>query len=451
VHTDTSATCQQDSLNPGTLLRNMKVQLKQNGQVKQQFYTFSGGGYSFKTDSLVSYEVEIDTAQLPFMVSCPSSGSRSVALSPTDSVHINENFGLECTVTDFGVVSISGARFRPTFSTIVHSTAGNFTQLQYNATCGAGTSGIVTTTFSGAVHYTSPAAGALTPSLSGNTLTYNIADLNTLQAGSLDVILTTDTSAPIGSQVCITTTISPTTPDANTSNDILTQCFTVRNSLDPNMKEVYPAALQQNKSEWLTYTIHFQNTGNDTAYTVVLKDTLDNAVMPESFQYLASSHHAVIQLFGKAMVFTFPKINLVDSATNPLLSEGWIQYKVKTKPNLPMNTVVRNTAYIYFDLNPAIVTNTASSTVTITGVNTLADDNNIRLYPNPNGGSFVLETTNAAGSEYQVYDMLGSLIAQGAINTDHQQISMTDVAAGVYTLQLRRDASIKQLRLVIQK
>jgi hypothetical protein len=75
----------------------------------------------------------------------------------------------------------------------------------------------------------------------------------------------------------------------------------------------------------------------------------------------------------------------------------------------------------------------------------------IRLYPNPNGGSFVLETTNAAGSEYQVYDMVGSLIAQGAITSNHQQIHMTDVAAGVYTLQVRREASIKQLRLVIEK
>ena len=44
VHNDTSASCQQDSLNPGILLRNMKVQLKQNGQVQQQFYTFNNGG-----------------------------------------------------------------------------------------------------------------------------------------------------------------------------------------------------------------------------------------------------------------------------------------------------------------------------------------------------------------------------------------------------------------------
>jgi uncharacterized repeat protein (TIGR01451 family) len=450
AHNDTSATCQLDSLNPGALLRNMKVQLKRNGQVQQQFYTFSSGDYSFKTDSLTSYEVAIDTAQLPLHVSCPSSGRRSVVLSPADSVRFKENFGLECGATDFGVVSISGARFRPSFSTTVHSTAGNIAQLLYRAPCGVATSGIITTTFSGPASYTGPAAGALTPSVSGNTLTYNIADLNTLHEGSLDVIVATNANAAIGSQVCITTTITPSAPDANAANNTLTQCYSVVNSYDPNIKEVYPSTINpSNTSEWLTYTIHFQNTGNDTAYTVVVRDTLSGNVQPETFQYLASSHHAVIQLFGKAMVFTFPKINLVDSATNPALSQGWIQYKVKTKANLPMTTQVKNTAYIYFDLNPAVVTNTAVSTVTITGVQEIAASS-IQLYPNPNSGSFTLVTTDAVGSSYQVYDVMGSVIAQGSIRNDRQYIQLPDAAAGVYTLSVRSSTASQQLRFMIR-
>ncbi|PSJ23904.1 hypothetical protein B7P34_36265, partial [Streptosporangium nondiastaticum] len=61
----------------------------------------------------------------------------------------------------------------------------------------------------------------------------------------------------------------------------------MRNSFDPNIKEVYPTTISPNQSEWLTYTVHFQNTGNDTAYLVVLKDTLSQDLMPETFQYLA--------------------------------------------------------------------------------------------------------------------------------------------------------------------
>lgn len=451
VHQDTTTSCINDSLTPGATLHAVKIMLMQNNQVVQQCYSFNDGGYTFQTDSLSDYQVQLDTTGSHFYTSCPSNNYRDVQLSVSDSLRNNESFGVKCGSQDFSVISIYSNLFRIFLSSKIRVLCGNNSTIRYGMTCETPASGIITTSITGSAYYVSPALGALTPSqVTGRLLSYNIADLNAIQPGDLDIILAPDSNAPIGSTVCVNTTIFSNS-DVDQSNNSLTSCFYIINSYDPNLKEVYPTALQQNKSEWLTYTIHFQNTGNDTAYTVVLRDTLDNGVMPESFQYLASSHHAVIQLFGKAMVFTFPKINLVDSATNPPLSQGWIQYKVKTKPNLPINTVVRNTAYIYFDLNPAVVTNTASSTVTITGVNTIADENSIRLYPNPNGGSFVLETTNATGSDYQVYDMVGSLIAQGAITTDHQQISMTDVAAGVYTLQVRREASIKQLRVVIEK
>jgi uncharacterized repeat protein (TIGR01451 family) len=176
------------------------------------------------------------------------------------------------------------------------------------------------------------------------------------------LLFSTDSNAIPGTPVCITAIVTPSIPDHNLSNDTLTACFEVRDSHDPNLKEVYPTSLTQN-ADWLTYTIHFQNTGNDTAYLVVLKDTLSQYVDAASFQYLASSHHAVIQLDHNAMTFTFPHINLVDSATNPPLSEGWIQYRVKANANLPNGTAINNTAYIYFDNNAAVVTNTATTNV----------------------------------------------------------------------------------------
>jgi uncharacterized repeat protein (TIGR01451 family) len=745
-----AATCPLDSLTPGAQVSNVKVMLKRNGQVKQQFYAFNSGGYTFKTDSLVSYEVAIDTAQMPLLLSCPASGSRTVALTAQDSIRTGQNFALECPGTvDFSVRSIVANRFRSSLPVHIQILAGNDLTQRYQVTCGAGTAGTVTVTLSGPISYLGPSAGALTPdSVLGNVLIYQIPDLNALLSTDLVIDAATDSAAQINERICINATINTVMPDANLANNHLSQCYNVIGSYDPNLKDVYPTTVSQN-GDWLTYTIHFQNTGNDTAYTVVLRDTLDANVIPESFQYLAASHRAVVQLFGNAMVFTFPQIDLVDSATNTPLSEGWIQYKVRSKQNLPLNTQIPNTAYIYFDLNPAIATNTAVSTVgtvasctdttsyfthsmcsgdsytfrgltyttagtytgtlprangcdsifslaltvyprysdtlyaglcpggsytfggstlttagvytntyqtvhgcdssqilvltttpsynhtdtqhicagssytfgsrtlttagvytdslqsvtgcdsilildlrilpayshrdtqhicagssytfagrtltvagvytdslqtvngcdslrildlrvdplpsltwnqtdtfflrfcdqvilhpsirnaqpaggaysgsfvvndsvitppaaatinwpsgsdtvfTITytysngtctntirhkfrigyqceGVNDL-DLSDIRLYPNPNGGSFVLETTNATGSEYQVYDMVGSLIAQGAISTDHQQINMTDVAAGVYTLQVRREASIKQLRLVIEK
>jgi uncharacterized repeat protein (TIGR01451 family) len=444
VHLDTAATCMLDSLHPGQPITNMKVQLKQNGQVVQQFYSFNSGGYSFKTDSLSTYTVDLDTTALPLAVVCPASGIDTVALSPTDTVEKYKSFGMQCAAVDFGVTGLHAHHFRPGYTTTVGATADNISLIRYNANCGAATAGTVTVSISGPEQYAGPAAGALTPSsVTGLTVTYTVADLNLLQPHSLDFIVTTDAAATIGMPICITAIITPAVPDANPANDTLKICTDVGNSLDPNLKSVYPLDIIS-AGDWLTYTVDFQNTGNDTAYTVVVKDTLSANVDASTFQYLASSSRAVIQLFGSAMVFTFPKINLLDSAAGPALSTGWIQYRVKTKANLPIGTQVKNTAAIYFDHNPAVVTNTTVNTVDTTtaplAIKTINTDSKISLYPNPNNGSFTLhvagENTNN-GMGYIISDMLGNVIEQKTITSNKQQINMTDAAEGVYTLMVK--------------
>jgi uncharacterized repeat protein (TIGR01451 family) len=56
-------------------------------------------------------------------------------------------------------------------------------------------------------------------------------------------------------------------------------CFEVGSSYDPNDKAASPRGLGDDHyilpNEPLNYTIRFQNTGNDTAFTVVIRDTLD--------------------------------------------------------------------------------------------------------------------------------------------------------------------------------
>jgi uncharacterized repeat protein (TIGR01451 family) len=437
IHSDTAATCLSDSINPGTGLGNIKVQLLQGGKVVQQFYTSGSGVYSFKTDSFTDYEVSIDTTQTPFRTTCPTGGIYNVVLSQADSVDWNDNFGMICPTIDksYGVVGIFG-HFRPYYIHPIYVIAGNISELEYGGGCpGAGTSGTVTTAFTGPAQYAGPAPGALTPSIvSGNTLTYNVADLDSLTPNSLAILQYVDSTARVGDLIYFTVIIAPYAPHINP--DTLTECFVVQNSNDPNYKDVYPTTLTP-EGGWLTYTVEFQNTGNDTAYTVIVKDTLSPNVDASTFQYLASSNKAVVQLFGNAMAFTFPKINLVDSATNAPLSTGWIQYKVKSKPNLPNQTQINNTAYVYFDQNPAVVTNTAVTNVNPTGIRPVPSDNSIHLYPNPNKGTFTLQTSNSINSTYTITDMLGHVITQKTITADRQAIDMPGIAEGVYTLTVR--------------
>ncbi|MCW3126602.1 MAG: hypothetical protein JWO03_2260 [Bacteroidetes bacterium] len=442
IHNDTSGNCTLDSLSPGRPIYNMKVQLKRSGVVVKQFYTFTSGDYSFKADSLTQYTVEIDTTMLPMSIACPASGARAISLSATDSVATGQNFGMVCPSSpDYGVVWVYASRFRPGLTTSVSITSGSLAGLRYGAICGTGVSGTVTTIISGPVVYAGPSGSGLTPtSVSGDTLLYTIADLNILPAGDLDILVTTDSTATPGTDVCITSIISPSVPDGHAVNDTQTQCFQVRYSHDPNHKDGYPTIISP-QGGWLTYTIHFQNTGHDTAYAVVIRDTLSSYVDAATFQYIGSSHQPIVTLTGRAMEFGFPKINLVDSATNPPLSEGWIQYKVKAKANLPLLTQVKNTAYIYFDNNAAIATNTTVNTVdTIAAplaIARITDGGSIHLYPNPSTGTFTLQTSNCLHTDYVITDMLGSVVQQKTISSDGQAIDIRNVAEGVYTLAVR--------------
>jgi uncharacterized repeat protein (TIGR01451 family) len=139
-------------------------------------------------------------------------------------------------------------------------------------------------------------------------------------------------------------------------------------SYDPNDKAVFPKGsgpegyISQNQE--LEYLIRFQNTGNDTAITVMIRDQLDANLDWNTLQLVASSHpmQAWIEQDGEA-VFKFESIMLPDSNVNELGSHGFVKFKISPKSGLLPNTQVFNTGHIYFDFNPAVITNTVKNTI----------------------------------------------------------------------------------------
>jgi len=137
---------------------------------------------------------------------------------------------------------------------------------------------------------------------------------------------------------------------------------------DPNDKLVSPdRAGDENYTlfdESLIYTVRFQNTGNDTAFTVVIRDTLDSFLDASTFSVLASSHRSVLRTElkeNKYLTFTFEDILLPDSTINFNGSQGYITYTIQPKEGLDENTIIENTASIFFDFNPPVVTNTTQN------------------------------------------------------------------------------------------
>lgn len=139
---------------------------------------------------------------------------------------------------------------------------------------------------------------------------------------------------------------------------------------DPNDKQVHPARSEQPPftqnytlfEEPLLYTIRFQNTGTDTAFNVVLRDQLSEDLDWATFAPGSSSHpyEAVLYEDGR-LEFHFRDILLPDSTTNEPESHGFVQFEIETLPGLDENTLVENTAGIYFDFNPPIITNTVQN------------------------------------------------------------------------------------------
>ena len=455
VYNDTSGNCIKDA--GETNVQNMKVNLYENGVLTQQNYSGGYGIYSFDTD-MGTYETTIDTTGVPFDILCPASRFDTSVITALDSFDYNMDFAMQCKPGfDVGAWSlVSSNRFQPAHTAYIEIHAGDWAQF-WGQNCNTNNlSGQLVTTISGAATFVSAAAGALTPVVSGNTLTYNISNWSAVNPNTdFNIVVQTDTTAPLGSQICFDVNVTPTAGDNNVSNNHLSHCFTVVSSYDPNEKEVSPVS-SIDAGDWLTYTIHFQNTGTATAEHIYVTDTLDANVDAGTFQLLAYSHQPMVQIKENAVRFNFPNINLPDSNANEALSHGYVQYKVKLKNNLPVGTHISNTAFIYFDFNTAVVTNTTTNTIT-TSTNlspTLSEgegEMQIQIYPNPaNESVTILSYKKMIGCKLTVNDLTGREILKTAVQSSIINLQLS-IANGVYFVTLENEKARITKKLVIQK
>lgn len=154
------------------------------------------------------------------------------------------------------------------------------------------------------------------------------------------------------------------------NNSVLRQLVT--GSYDPNDKtESHAGVLTQEQidnGEYLNYLIRFQNTGTDTAFTVIVCDTLESRLDLSSLEMLTASHDYFLNIEdGNKLKWTFADINLADSNINEPLSHGYIQFRIKPLPTFLPGDTMRNTASIYFDYNLPVITNQAKTAFKVAG------------------------------------------------------------------------------------
>ena len=173
-------------------------------------------------------------------------------------------------------------------------------------------------------------------------------------------------------------------------------------SYDPNDKLVDGGnTLEINETDiarkWLTYTVRFENTGNFSAKDVYILDELDENILPDSFTLLETSNDVEVDFLpsgeneSRILRFSFNDIFLPFDDEN---NDGWVKFRVRVKDDIVENTIVSNTAEIYFDQNPAIVTNTIQN-LFLTPPDTQAPDmvcKNITVFLDENGEATIIAT-----------------------------------------------------------
>jgi uncharacterized repeat protein (TIGR01451 family) len=411
-----------------------------NGNLIGQTYSVLTGVYNF-SDTAGIYTVKIDSTNAPFIAQCTYPGyDTTVTLTTAIPIASNVNFSFECKPGfDVGVQSV--VYNIPPFPGIQHNLnviAGDLSQW-YNLNCASGISGQIEVTINGPVTFNAIIPGAITPTITGNVYTYNIADFGAINnSTAFGLILTTDTTANTGDTICVSVSVTPTIGDNNPTNNSFYYCYNVVNSLDPNFKEVFPVDVLPGYQDYFTYTVHFQNTGNASAQNIRVTDVLDSKLDLSTFQLINYSHQNSVSLYGNGLTVRFSNINLPDSASNPQGSQGFFQYRIKPIAGLINGTQIHNTASIYFDYNTPVVTNTTTNLFTANlSIQENISNVSLNIYPNPASNNITISTPIT--STIEILNIHGQILKTITTTELNTHIDVSHFASGVYIVKAKME------------
>ncbi|HOZ41889.1 MAG TPA: SprB repeat-containing protein [Flavobacteriales bacterium] len=244
----------------------------------------------------------------------------------------------------------------------------------------------------------------------------------------------------LGQELVYTATVTNTTFEQNTTNNTYSATRLITGSYDPNDKRGVASTSRSDDQffigadEWIDYTVRFQNTGTDTAFTVVIRDVIEEDLDIESLQMLAASHAFTPSIGdGRELVFTFSDILLPDSTTDLLGSQGFVAFRLKPHTGLLPGDVIENTASIFFDFNEAIITNTTEHAAEFSTEVRTTDPGEISLSPVPTADRLVI-TTNTPIHKFFVHTADGRIVLEGTASDTQHVLMFQDLPDGAYVL-----------------
>lgn len=360
------------------------------------------GLYYLAVPALGIYQVYTDYKTYEYKVNCPSGNLLTVNYS-SDSLYENNNFGISSNqdFTDIQV-SLNLSRIRRGRSSnmkVYCNNKGNETFKNISL---------------------------ILPVPEG----MDITDSNTLIAkGGTSVIIQIDSILPKENKLF--TLYFYVHPDSFKANDLI--CFTVKTDsicinndsvkrnntyqicrvvdapYDPNEKSNSGSLYKTKFDNFIDYTVYFQNTGTDTAFRVMVTDTIDTRYLdPADFELLWSDAPCVPYISGNVLYFVFDEIRLPQLATAGDGSISGFGFRMGLKSEHAKEISFENRASIFFDFEDAVVTKPAVthiiSPVSIISMsknslcqfekNQINFKSNIAIHP---GNEFILELSEIDG------------------------------------------------------
>jgi hypothetical protein len=291
-------------------------------------------------------------------------------------------------------------------------------------------------------------------SQNGQLSSWTLGVINPGTVGNIFIYFDIPSNMQIGDPLVSSASISPTVGDQTPIDNLSSSTSLVVGPYDPNYKWVSNDTLLNIISpSWLEYEIHFQNLGNAPAVDVLIIDTLTSQFLEMASMEIITSSHSPMNLSisdGKVAKFFFPGIMLPDSLSDPLGSMGMVKFRIKQNGTLPIGQSITNFADIYFDFNPAIRTDTATTLHTSFSEITEGSDFQMKVYPNPSKSIMnIALITEGTISVAQVIDMYGRVVLNQMINAKAGTIYLENLRSGAYILQVQ--TSIGHKKILIEK
>lgn len=336
-----------------------------------------------------------------------------------------------------------GAPPRPGFTyqnKIVYKNSGNQTIA----------SGTVTFTKNNAVSITVVSESGITSTASG--FTYDFTNLLPNETRYIYVTMQVPTIPTVMLGNLLTNTASITIPagDINVSNNTNDLTQVVVGSYDPNDKteshgeKIVHSSFTAN--DYLTYTIQFENTGTYSAENVRISDVLDAKLDETSVKMINASHTNVLSRVGNTLNWNMNGIDLLPSG------KGHVTFQIKPKSGYAIGDIIPNTASIFFDFNPAIITNTFQTEF----VNTMSisefENQIFFVYPNPTNNFVTIsgKDNSQVIDSVEINDISGKTVQTKTVNMVTAKIDLSDLSNGIYFAKVKSGNNLNIVKIIKQ-